>query len=295
MRWLGIVAIAGCGFAPTTTSSEHPGDAADAPVPITCGDLTCDPYAICDASGPSCSCMAGFTGDGFTCADVDECATANGGCPAACANEPGTFSCYAPATCTEIDAKVPGGGDGDVTLYIDGDPAKPWAAFCANSKEYLTLPAGGTTNFAQYTKTPTSVRTSYTRIRLDPVTRLVDISDQTYSSSTGTLMHGMTLVQSMPYGVAMDCAGNNQNTGVASIDLSGTPFAVSDPFEIRGLAPRWHDREVEHGPRRHAHRRRQLRLERAPARSLQSVQHDRRAAARRRVSTVASPIRARRR
>lgn len=230
MRIAGLLLVVGCGFSPATGGI----DAADAPPPpVTCGDLTCDPYAICDPSGPSCSCKPGFTGTGLVCTDIDECATANGGCPAACANRPGTFTCYAPRTCNEIV----GGGNGDVTLYINGDPVKPWQAYCANHKEYLTLPAGAAANYAQYTKSPTSVRTSYTRIRLDPLTLLVDISDETFSTSTGSLMHGTTLVTSMPYGVAMDCAGNNQNTGVANIDLSGTPFAVSDPFELGGSHP----------------------------------------------------------
>jgi len=232
-----LATMSACGFGPAPAKS---GDdtTPDAPLPpITCGDLTCDPHAVCDASGPTCSCQSGFTGNGFVCTDVNECATSNGGCAAACVNHAGTFECYAPKTCAEVAAKIPNGGVGDTRLFIGGDAAKPWTAFCASGKEYLTLPTGGTNNYSQYTKSPTSVRTSYTKIRLDPAALLVDNSDETYSTSTGSLYQNPDTVTSMPYGVAMDCEGSNSNSGIAKIDLSNTPFAINDPFQGAGFNP----------------------------------------------------------
>ena len=56
---------------------------------VTCGNT---------AGGYTCgACPGGYSGDGFTCADIDECATNNGGCHpmVACANTAGGFACGA--------------------------------------------------------------------------------------------------------------------------------------------------------------------------------------------------------
>lgn len=227
-----LVLVAACTFS-TAVPSQADVDAP--PQPIACGDLTCDPHATCLADPTRCECSAGYTGNGMTCANVDECAAADT-CPAACLDKPGSFECYAPQTCADVKAKVPTFTTGDVTLYLGGDPDRPWTAFCAaNGKEYLTLTSAA--NYAQYTRDPgADVRTTYTKIRIVPGTSgaLVDIDDKTFASSMGSLMHGGDTVTSMPYGVAMDCEGADSDTGIASIDLAGTPFVVSDPFETRG-------------------------------------------------------------
>jgi hypothetical protein len=213
----------------------------DAPPPIACGDLTCDGHAMCLDNPARCECIAGYTGDGMTCADVDECATGNGGCAAACANTDGSFACYAPATCNEIATRVPGFAGGARTLYFQGMATKPWTATCVGSgaswKEYLSLTG---VNDSQYTKSNgsnTPVRTTFAKVRIVPATAKIDIADQTFSTSTGSLDHSGTTVTSMPYAVAMDCEGNNSNSGVAHMDLSGTPFVIIDPFEERGSMP----------------------------------------------------------
>lgn len=47
------------------------------------------------ASGPSCACNPGFTGNGLQCTDLNECLTSNGGCGmnATCTNTPGSRTC----------------------------------------------------------------------------------------------------------------------------------------------------------------------------------------------------------
>lgn len=64
-------------------------------------ETICASNAQCQESNnnTSCTCNAGFTGDGRTCTDVDECADNSDNCdssPDACVNEPGKFSCKCP-------------------------------------------------------------------------------------------------------------------------------------------------------------------------------------------------------
>lgn len=219
----------------------------DTPPPITCGELTCDPNATCRTTGAAaCQCKTGYTGDGMTCRDVDECATGNGGCAAECMNTPGSVVCYAPATCADVKAHVPAAADGAYTLYLTADASKPWKAFCAamatTPREYLSLTGA---NSAQYTQggssSGTDVKTTYTKVRFDPATLKIDIADRTFATSQGMLDHSNsgTMVTSMPFGVAMDCHGNNSSAGVALIDLTATSFALTgaNQFAVGGNKP----------------------------------------------------------
>lgn len=152
-----------------------------------------------------------------------------------------------PSKCADIRAANPGARDGEYTLYVGRDPAKKWTVFCRDMagapKEYLSLPQGPGSNYSQYTAggaaPGTSVRSSYSKVRIDPASLLVDISDQTYASSSGSLRHsGMVTVRSMPYAVAMDCQQFGAATGVGLIDLQRTPFAVrADAFVLGGANP----------------------------------------------------------
>lgn len=109
-------------------------------------------------------------------------------------------------------------------------------------KEYITLKnVGGDYNFSEYAAGRfaygTTVRTSFTKLRIDPRSLLVDIDDLTFATSTGAINQGSPtglLITSMPYAVAMDCQSFRWRVGRANIDLTGTPFEVNADFFING-------------------------------------------------------------
>jgi len=143
-----------------------------------------------------------------------------------------------PATCRELLAATPGSPDGAYTLYLGGAATRPWTAWCHDMRgtpqEYLTLSGN---NDSQYTVGGRAgTRTSYARVRIDPATLLVDISDQTFATSSGGFSFQGTWVGSMPYAVAMAC--EYEANGVGHVDLSGTPFRVrADAFLVDGYLP----------------------------------------------------------
>jgi hypothetical protein len=240
-----LTGVVGCAFHKDVATDVEP--MIDAPpAPIACGDLTCDPNATCTeaSSGASCACKTGYAGDGMTCAAIDACATDNGGCAAECETTgPGTVMCYAPRTCAEAAAKKPFADDSTIKLYANNDPAKPWNAFCHGGVEYLTA-MSATSNFGQYTASTKSpgmnVRTTYARMRIDPIALAIDICDRTFATSTGTLSHDPAFhdpditVSSMPLGIAMDCGGQNSQSGTAGVNLTGTPFVASNNWSRAG-------------------------------------------------------------
>lgn len=150
-----------------------------------------------------------------------------------------------PESCAALAQQQPNAVAGEHDLFVDGNPSMPWSAYCVDldstPRTYLTLGAAPGANFSQYTaggaSQGTDVRTTFTRVRINPGTLKVDTADKTFSMSTGSLMHsGTNIVTSMPYATAMSCIGNLDSGGVARIDLSGTPFVVDQEFCFEGAA-----------------------------------------------------------
>jgi hypothetical protein len=150
-----------------------------------------------------------------------------------------TVSEIFPATCQEVRDADPSASDGDYEIFPNGNAFTVYCHDMAGTpSDYLTLAnTGGNFNFGQYTAggavPGTTVKTNYNRVRLDPVNMIINIGDQTFSSSVGGVNHGGP-VTSMPYGVAMACVSSSNPAGRANVDLRGTPFFVDDTFTVGG-------------------------------------------------------------
>lgn len=160
------------------------------------------------------------------------------GCPGACEETSTGPACVLPATCAEAQ-RHGAPPDAPTPLYVDGDRARPWLAYCDGDREYLPVPAA--TNFGQYTaggSSPgTSRRTSYAMLRLDPSTLRVDVADARHATSVGGPMtHGQggPTVDVLPVGVAIDCVAHGSSSGRGGVDLTGTPFVVTSRFLVHG-------------------------------------------------------------
>lgn len=147
-----------------------------------------------------------------------------------------------PVTCGDIVAENPAAPDGDYTLYVLGDPDKPWTAYCHDMagapRSYITLQnVGPDANFSQYAAggaaPGTTVQTNFTRVWFDPPTLRIINGDLTFSSSTGQLQHpGGGLRVNQAFGTAGACGGPN---GIANIDLTGTPWKIINGFCANGF------------------------------------------------------------
>jgi hypothetical protein len=161
----------------------------------------------------------------------------------------GSTALALPKSCTEIMVQrigqgwIPGAPAPDGDYEIEPAPGVVFTVYCKDMatapKEYLTLQnTGVNSNFSVLPACGlwygSNVRTSFTKIRIDPTTLLVDIGDLTFATSTGQINTGSNqYLTEVPYGVAADC--NCNYWGLTNIDLRGTPFEVFDHFFAQGL------------------------------------------------------------
>lgn len=125
----------------------------------------------------------------------------------------------------------------------------------AEPKEFLSLHLSSPEhNFASYFcgpdcaenapdgETPSTVTTAYSKLRINPCTLKVDVTERTFAKSTGKLWHpdsggAPTLIYDFePYGVAESCESSGTE-GKSNIDLSQTPFVIKQQFTLRGAGP----------------------------------------------------------
>ncbi len=147
-----------------------------------------------------------------------------------------------PASCAEAQIGKQA-RDGEHLLFVGGDAAKPFTAYCVDTatdspKDYLTLPEGGTMNWSSYTaggrSAGTTVVTRFDKVRIDPETLTIDVTDVTFAVSEGSVSHlGGAPITSMPFGTAMSCGGGY---ATAQVSVNGLPFTLANPFEVAGDA-----------------------------------------------------------
>jgi hypothetical protein len=143
--------------------------------------------------------------------------------------------------CAAIHEANPAAADGE---YLISPGGKTFSVYChdmaGTPREYLTLVnTGGSYNYSMHGNVgggaPTPVTTHYSRVRIDPVTLLVHVGDQTFAASDGfDCCYGNTPVTAMPYATAGSCDGWFGLMGRANVDLTGTPFIVDDVFTVGG-------------------------------------------------------------
>ncbi|XP_068702915.1 uncharacterized protein [Montipora foliosa] len=109
--------------------------------------LVCDENAVCSNTLGSyqCSCKVGFTGDGKSCTDINECNASPCDPNALCRNKEGSYKCYCGIgftgdgkncqlmgrNCKEIKESRPSAGDGLYLLDPDGgNQSNAFQAYC---------------------------------------------------------------------------------------------------------------------------------------------------------------------
>src|ERR1019366_25572 len=100
-----------------------------------------------------------------------------------------------PQTCAEIRAAHPSAADGVYTIYPASTSGQGFSVYCAGMAtapaEYLRLVnTGGGFNYSNMhgggSIAPGDLTTSWTELRLDPATLVVNTGDYTFSTSSGT-------------------------------------------------------------------------------------------------------------
>lgn len=158
-----------------------------------------------------------------------------------CALDPDT--CL-PETCLDVRTALLAAGqspiDGSYTLYVGRDPNRPWTVYCrhmslAQPSEYLSVDENE--NYSQMSNGALVTESQYRRLRIDPVTLVVDLLDGAFATTEEGALLPPAGRQHVPAGFA-EFASPNDGDGPAAkakIDLADTPFAFSQAILANGL------------------------------------------------------------
>ncbi|MFY0566316.1 EGF domain-containing protein [Archangium lansingense] len=194
---LAILAASAC-------SNPDPTDGPDSP---KCVAAACDANAACDTSSGQavCTCNTGYSGDGKTCTDVNECATA-GRCAAdaTCTNTPGSFTC----------ACKPGfSGDGQTCADVDECAAN--TDNCSDNATCTNVPGGFSC----------ACKPGYSGNGLTCTAQTQTGRVLVFADGAGTTSNPVTAAAATSLGITVTVTRNEQDF-VASFDAGGFEVVV---------------------------------------------------------------------
>lgn len=160
---------------------------------------------------------------------------------------PGPFA----ASCAELVAVAGEGSaleDGDFTIYVGGSVDQPVTVFChamdtATPAEYLTVLAEDASQNYALTRADgdfyigTDVRTHYEKVRFDPLSLTIVLTDTTFATSSGSISYepegadSAETINFTPYATAASCRGNIF-PGEANVTLTGLPLQIADAAQF---------------------------------------------------------------
>jgi hypothetical protein len=149
-------------------------------------------------------------------------------------------------SCEAIRLAHHGLHDGDYTIQSG---TRSYTVYCVEmlegpAREYLTLLATGPgKNFASWAgeyQQPLDARlltTTYTRVRINPLSLKVATTDVSFAMSTAPVFGPGQMLYSYNFASAGDCLSDGSQQGKANVDLTGTPFRITDSFRVDGWNP----------------------------------------------------------
>jgi hypothetical protein len=141
-----------------------------------------------------------------------------------------------PKTCADVASRDPSAKDGEYKLNCGNGTATFWCHdLRTHPKEFLSLVQPNYASYKNGADEQFVVNTTYGRIRISPCTFRVDVTDQTFASTTDSRNPAPQPPVFMLYSAAASC-DVGEAAGTAQIDLSGTPFYINDVFVSRGCA-----------------------------------------------------------
>jgi hypothetical protein len=128
----------------------------------------------------------------------------------------------------------PAGNPVHLTDYLDaGNYIRLYNTGASDNYSSYTVPAS-----LPWGAGDSTVKTVWTKLKLDTVTMLINTSDFTYATSTGLSNQSSINTTKQPYGTAGGCSAPFSMDATARIDLRGTNFAIDDHISISGVYPR---------------------------------------------------------